>query len=185
MPRSLTTGMQNASTAKLFRPVILIKAEFDSGHLRLWNGVGDFTYNSEIYTGAGTLLSISEIKETTSIQANGMQLGLSGIPASIVSIGLNENYQDRPLTIWLGAIDDSGNLISNPVRMFKGKMDVLSFEESGETATALLSVENILIDLQRDKTRNYTHEDQQIEFTGDEGFKFITSLQEKEVIWGR
>jgi hypothetical protein len=177
MPRSLTTGMQNASTAKLFRPVILIKAEFDSGHLRLWNGAsGDFTYNGETYTGAGTLLSISEIKETTSIQANGMQIGLSGIPASIVSIGLTENYQDRPLTIWL---------ISNPVRMFKGKMDVLSFEESGETATALLSVENILIDLQRDKTRNYTHEDQQIEFTGDEGFKFITSLQEKEVIWGR
>ena len=185
MSRGLTNDLITEVTARQLRPIILLKAEFDSGDLLLWSGIGSITYDGDIYTGAGNLINISEIGETTNIEAQGATFVLSGIPSSLLSIALNEPYQGRPITCFFGCLDGNGALIADPVILFKGTADVVQIDETGETCTIGLQAENRLIDLKRAKPRRYTPEDQKQEYPADRGLDFVASLQEKEIIWGK
>lgn len=182
MSRNLTAGLITELTAKGLSPVGLFKFEFDSGTLRFWTGIGEITWNSEIYVGSGNLISVSEVSETQELKAKGITFQLSGINASIISIAYTENYQGRPATFWLAAKDSNDAIIADPFISFKGKMDVMEDHDDGETATITLSVESHLIDLERPKVRYYTDEDQQLEYPGDLFFEFVPALIEKEII---
>jgi hypothetical protein len=185
MSRTLSSEMQAVATAEVVRPIYLIDMEFTSGSVYFWSGLGNLTFNSNTYIGAGDLLSIGTVSETAELQANGATVTLTGIKQSLVTIARDEPYQGRPLTIRLGALDDSGDLVSSPVIIFSGFMDVMTIADGGETSTISLSVENKLIAFERSFVRRYTSEDQKIEHPSDKGFEFVTKIQEKEIIWGR
>ncbi len=185
MARTLTGSMITEITASSLIPILLAKFEFDSGTTRVWSGVGDFTFNSEIYIGVGDLGSISEITETQVIRASGMTFSLSGIPSALISIALTEEYQGRSCSLWLGMLDKTTRaLISTPFKILTARMDVMTIDEEGETATISIAAENILIDLERPNERRYTPEDQKEEFPGDKGFDFVPSIQDAEIFWG-
>lgn len=170
MSRSLSTEMQAVASAELLRPIYLIDMEFTSGDVYFWSGVGNLTFNSNSYIGAGDLLSIGSVSETAELQANGATVTLTGIKQSLVTIARDEPYQGRPLTIRLGALDDSGDLIASPVIIFSGFMDVMTISDSGDSSTISISVENKLIAFERSSVRRYTNEDQKIDHPSDKGF---------------
>ena len=49
-----------------------LKAEFDSDDILIWTGTDDLIINSETYIGAGSLLTISSMEETTELASNGV-----------------------------------------------------------------------------------------------------------------
>jgi hypothetical protein len=177
--------MQSAVTADLVRPIILVQCAFDSGNLNLWNGVGNLTVSSVDYVGAGTLLAIGEIAETSELQANGITVTLSGITDPLLSKARDEDYQGRELKVLLGAMDASNGVISTPVNVFSGFMDTMAINDSSETATIQIAVENRLIGFERKRVRRYTAEDQLIDFPNDKGLEFVADMAEKEIVWGR
>lgn len=185
MSRTLSSEMQAVATAEVVRPVYLVDMEFSSGSVYLWSGLGDLTFNSNTYIGAGDLLSIGAIQETTELTANGASITLSGIKQSLLTIARDEPYQGRPLIIRFGAFDDAGDLISSPVIMFSGFMDVMTIADAGETSTINVTAENKLIAFQTTAVRRYTAEDQKIDHPADKGFEFVAKIQEKEIVWGR
>lgn len=185
MSRSLTSAMQSAVTADLVRPIILVQCAFDSGNLNLWNGVGNLTVSSVDYVGAGTLLAIGEITETSELQANGITVTLSGITDPLLEKARDEDYQGRELKVLLGAMDASNGVISTPVNVFSGFMDTMVINDSSETATIQIAVENRLIGFERTRVRRYTAEDQLIDFPNDKGLEFVADMAEKEIVWGR
>jgi len=177
--------MQSAVTADLVRPIILVQCAFDSGNLNLWNGVGNLTVSSVDYVGAGTLLAIGEISETSELQANGITVTLSGITDPLLAKARDEDYQGRELKVLLGAMDASNGVISTPVNVFSGFMDTMVINDSSETATIQIAVENRLIGFERTRVRRYTAEDQLIDFPNDKGLEFVADMAEKEIVWGR
>lgn len=177
--------MQSAVTADLVRPIILVQCAFDSGNLNLWNGVGNLTVSSVDYVGAGTLLAIGEITETSELQANGITVTLSGITDPLLAKARDEDYQGRELKVLLGAMDASNGVISTPVNVFSGFMDTMVINDSSETATIQIAVENRLIGFERTRVRRYTAEDQLIDFPNDKGLEFVADMAEKEIVWGR
>ena len=185
MSRSLTSAMQSAVTADLVRPIILVQCAFDSGNLNLWNGVGNLTVSSVDYVGAGTLLAIGEITETSELQANGITVTLSGITDPLLAKARDEDYQGRELKVLLGAMDASNGVISTPVNVFSGFIDTMVINDSSETATIQIAVENRLIGFERTRVRRYTAEDQLIDFPNDKGLEFVADMAEKEIVWGR
>tara|TARA_R110002074_G_scaffold280882_1_gene452196 strand:+ start:325 stop:954 length:630 start_codon:yes stop_codon:yes gene_type:complete len=189
MSRTLTSGMLGVTTANVVRPAYFVRMVFDSGEspnvLNLWSGVGDLAYGGNTYTGVGDLLSISSIAETSDISASGINVAITGIKSSFLVIAKNHEYQGRPLSVSLGAFDDNGALIADPVIVFSGFMDTMTIAESGSTSTIKISVENKLISFERSKVRRYTAEDQKIDHPTDKGFEFVTAIVEKEIIWGR
>mgnify|MGYP006433024125 FL=1 len=185
MSRSLTSAMQSAVTADLVRPIILVQCAFDSGNLNLWNGVGNLTVSSVDYVGAGTLLAIGEITETSELQANGITVTLSGITDPLLAKARDEDYQGRELKVLLGAMDASNGVISTPVNVFSGFIDTMVINDSSENATIQIAVENRLIGFERTRVRRYTAEDQLIDFPNDKGLEFVADMAEKEIVWGR
>ena len=71
------------------------------------------------------------------------------------------------------------------IKMFSGLADNCDIAETGDTASVTLHAENRLITLQQARSRRYTHEDQQIDFSDDDGLSFVNSIVEKEILWGR
>jgi hypothetical protein len=184
MSRDLTTDFKNAITAGTVRPVILFTAELDSGTLRFWNGIGDFSYGGNTYTGAGRLLKVTEVTETQTIEARGANFELSGIPSSLIATALLEEYQDRKITQTFVALDTSGAVIADPFQFFSGKADVMSIEEGGKYSTIKLSAESDIITLLRVNERRRTPEDQKLTYPGDTFFDQVASLQSIEITWG-
>ena len=185
MARDLSAKLKSELTAASLAPIILVKLAFASGDLNLWSGLGTLLFDDDTYTGAGDLIALGVIDETETLSANAAQLSLSGVPASLISLALTEEYQGRAATIWLGALSDDGTLIVSPYQLFKGFMDVMQFRDEGDTATFILTVENELIALERASLRRYTPEDQAIDGVADTGFDQVVSLQDIQIVWGR
>ena len=173
--------MLGVTTADIVRPAYFVRMVFDSSVLNIWNGIGDLAFGGNTYTGTGDLLVISQITETSDIQASGINVSLTGIKESFIAMAKDQDYQGRPLTVSLGAFDASGSLIANPVIVFSGFMDTMTIAEAGIS----IAVENKLISFERSKVRRYTAEDQKIDHPTDKGFEFVTAIVQKEIIWGR
>ena len=185
MSRVLTNAMKEMAVAKVVRPIFLVHMVFDSSELNIWSGVGDLSFDSVTYTGLGDLLSISDIKETSDISATGISVSLSGVKTSLIAVAKDQDYQGRELTVRLGAFNESGSLIADPVIIFSGFMDTMTIAEAGVYSSITIAVENKLVAFERAKIRRYTAEDQKIEYPADKGFEFVTSIVQKEIFWGR
>ena len=185
MSRVLSNAMKEMAVAKVVRPIFLVHMVFDSSELNIWSGVGDLSFDSVTYTGLGDLLSISDIKETSDISATGINVSLSGVKTSLIAIAKDQDYQGRELTVRLGAFNESGSLIADPVIIFSGFMDTMTIAEAGVYSSITIAVENKLVAFERAKIRRYTAEDQKIEYPADKGFEFVTSIVQKEIFWGR
>lgn len=185
MARALTSGMVAEVTAASLTPIFLAKFSFDAGDLNLWNGIGDLIWNGDAYTGSADLGRISAVSESQTLQAQGVTFELSGIPSAIIATALAQEYQGRPAQLWFATLDANNAIVADPYLVFRGKMDVMTIAESGETAIIAMAAENELVALDRPNERRYTPEDQATVFAGDKGFDFVVSLQDAEIIWGR
>jgi hypothetical protein len=130
-------------------------------------------------------LSIGEIAESSELQANGLTVSLSGITDPLLAKARDEDYQGRELKVLLGAMDASNGVITSPVVIFSGFMDTMVINDSSETATIQIAVENRLIEFERTRVRRYTAEDQKIDYPNDKGLEFVAEMAEKEIVWGR
>lgn len=164
------------------RPFFGVELSFDSGTLRFWNGYQSITVAGDSYTGAGNLLSISTIEENVEIRANGVSIELNGIPSDIISIALNESYQNREAKIYTGTVAE--DLTVQSYLAFSGLMDTMTIGEDGGTARISLAVENQLITLERTRELRYTSREQKRLFSGDKGLDFIDNIQDKQIQWG-
>jgi len=158
------------------------KLEFDSGTVRLWSGYQDATIGGDLYTGAGSLLSIGNVEESGEISARGTAIALTGIDASLISIALQENYQNRAATVLIGTLDSG---VFSTYTLFKGRMDVMEIDEGAETASIRVTAENNLIDLERPRSTRYTSEDQKTYFPNDLGLDYVADLQDRQINWGK
>jgi len=182
MARSVTTALNNELTASELEPFFLVDLGF-STTLYFWSGIRQLTWNGNEYLGAGNLLGISAISETADVRAVGVNLTMSGLPASLISVALTEAYQGKPVKIRIGAMS-SGAVVADPYLVFDGRMDTMNIEDSGEGAFISLAAESRLIDLERPRVRRYTPEDQRIDFPNDTGLDYIPVIQDKSIHWG-
>lgn len=189
MSRNLSATMATAVTGSDLKPIILIEAQFDSNapssYLYLWNGIGNLSWNGYTWIGAGAIMDVSAVEESADLKATGVKVSITGIPSEYISLSFNEDYQGRPLIVRFALLDSSNSVIATPFILFSGRMDVMSIAESGDTSIIEITVENRLIDFERPKVRRYTDQDQKIDHPTDKGLEFVTSIQDKEIIWGR
>lgn len=181
--RSLSSEMQAVATAETVRPILLIESDFDSGAINLWNGIGQLNYGGKTYIGAGNLLAVEPVSESTDLRANGTSVTLSGINNTLVGLAKDEDYQGRALTVKLGAMDENNDVIADPVIMFSGFMDTMMLTESGDSSSITIDVENKLIQMDRAKVRRFTDNDQRIDYPNDDGFSFVAKIQDREINW--
>ena len=186
MSRGLSAGFITAADAGTVYPALLASFDFSGGQVNVWSGTGNLSWNSLTFAGVGDFSGISAIEETGETRANGLSFRLNGIPSSLVSTILTENYRNRTCTVYLGLFASltATSPITAPATMFVGRMDQAFMEDDGNTASINLTAESRLVDLQRTRERRYTDEDQQAAYSGDVGFEYVAGLQDKDLLWG-
>jgi len=174
--REITAAADTALQRPTVLPAVLIALRFSGGWVRLWTGLGDLTWNGDVFTGAGDLLGLSTIEETAEVRSVGVTLTLSSLPASAIALLDGEAWQNREARIWLALFDADGTtMVEDPVPLLRGRMDQMTHSE-GTTATVALSIESRLADLERARVRRYTDADQQDEHPGDRAFEFVEDM---------
>ena len=157
--RGLTNDMVTEVSASQLSPILLASLSFATP-VHIWTGYGTITVGSTAYLGIGTLGSISPVEETTDLAARGISMQLSGVPTAMLAVALTENYQGRECSVLFGALQSSGALVSSPVTIFSGRMDVMSINDDGQNATIGMTAENKLVDFRRPREVRYTDQEQ-------------------------
>lgn len=184
--RDLASALAAGIIGSVVRPAMFFEGDFQGGFVRVWSGVGDFTWNTQTWTGVGALGGISDIEETDEVKAAGVTVALSGIAPEMIALALNSIRQNKDGRLWFALLDgDTDVLLADPYLCFEGRLDVAEIDEGATTATVSIKYENRLVDLERARERRYTHEDQQLDFPGDRGFEYVAGLQDVQINWGR
>ncbi|MCU1285939.1 MAG: hypothetical protein JWO13_2289 [Acidobacteriales bacterium] len=189
--RDLTAGVKAEVVKDRIIPVFFVEATFVSGVVRLWTGLGQIVWNGQTWQGVMTtdgkmLGAISELEESTTVEAKGMTLSLTGVPNTSLQQAMNECRPNFPVTVYVALGDlDTQQILNNPYKAWAGKMDVPSALVGTETCTVSITVESRMIALQRSRNWRMTHEDQQIFHPGDDGFKFVGGLQNAVINVGK
>jgi len=194
MSRDISVSLLNSLDDGVVHPFFAVDLMFDVregvdvngdpitfGPLYVWSGYGNLTIGSKTYLGAGQLLSVSSVEESTEIEAKGASITMSGIPSDFLSLALTEPYQGRECRIYFGMTNNP----SDYAEVFSGELDQMNVSEESSTATISMTVENVLIKLERPVVRRFTDQDQRSRFPSDKGLEFVASLQDKEIFWGK
>lgn len=190
MARGLTAAMAAAIAAGTVRPVILYEGYFavtgspSPDTLRLWSGYGELSWDGKAWRGAGDLIAITPVSETTDITAQSFAVSLNGQNADLVSKAIEACRQGLLGRVYVGFYDAAGALIVDPFLAFSGRLDVPDITMGGDQVTITVSYESRLIDLDRPRERRYTDEDQQADYAGDLGFEYVPALQDPKIPWG-
>lgn len=207
MSRTLSAQVSDALDDNVVYPFFAVELLFDGDNvLRMWTGQGTLTHDSVEWYGAGNLLNVSEVEETTEIAAKGASITLSAVPSDVLSLALSEPYQGRVCNIYFGMftryshlqqetgsfilLQDGGRINIEVesiglTEIFTGYMDQMIIEEGPDSSTIQLAVENRLVDLERARVARYTSAYQKSKYPTDLGFDFVESLQDQKLVWGR
>lgn len=185
MSRDITEAFGNELEASTSRPAIFYKGVFSETALRLWSGRGDKVFNSELYLGNGWLMDMGTTSETLSINATNITVTLAGLPTTLISILLSQSDHVGTGELWLAFLDDSKDIIENPYRLFKGKLEQPQLEATPEGSRIIIGYESVLAALLRRRERRYTAQDQRNFYPDDLGLQFAAQAASWTGWWGQ
>lgn len=200
----MTAAMATALAAPVLYPALLCQMNFANSNVNVWSGLGNVAWNGNTYTGLGDFAGISTISEDSTVEAKNVTLDLSGVPLNIIStettqdlyLALYELNVLQPCQIYLALRYANGAIISDPILSYRGMMDKGTIDIGATTMSLSISLENILVDLNRPSERRFTADDQKMDMpyltakyglsanTVDNAFNFVAGLQEQTVYWG-
>lgn len=186
MSRDITSVVNTAINASEIEPFFaidfdLVDANYDPDPLYVWTGIGELTIGLKTYIGAGNILTLEPIEETSEIEAKGTSITISGIPSEYIAIAQTYPYQGRECRIYFGVVGNPDQC----VEVFSGELDQMSIQEDSETCAITVTAENVMVKLEHPVVRRLTNQDQKSRFPNDKGLEFVAGLQDKEILWGR
>ena len=101
---------------------LAVKAQFDTETLHLWSGDTDLTFDSDTYTGVGSLLQMSNIEDTLELKSTGISITLAGMDTTVLNLALSEDYQNRLITVFIGYLSGGTDHVQGTMTLFKGRM---------------------------------------------------------------
>ncbi len=197
MSRDLASNTAISYSASNVFPITFVKLEFlppndGVGTIRLHNGLGTYTWDdgsgNQSWLGTGDLGQISKIQEGEEVSPYGIQLTLSGLDPDLVGEAIKESYYQRPVTLYVGALNDSDQLVATPDVMWTGFMDLMTASVGAEGGDSLvLNCESELAMFERSRNLLFTNSSQQLISTNTPPDTFFNQLQDMEdltLAWG-
>jgi len=193
MPKTFTSAYDAVFSDSISKLVPIIEAHFDdtasppdtiyanlSGHDLIWD--------TQTYIGAGRLLEIGTVEETSEVQAYSLALMIGSTNSLLdddMANALDVDYRGKPVIVKLAALDDDNQIIADPVVMFAGRMESMEIDFTGSGSITINCVAG-LSDWATPHGGRYNHSYQvgNVDST-DLGFEYIAQLKDLELVWGR
>ncbi|MAU40967.1 MAG: hypothetical protein CMF31_05025 [Kordiimonas sp.] len=183
MTREITPAFLAGMAENEVCPVYFCKMEFDSGARNVWSGVGTVSWNGDTWAGIGELGGIGAIEENSDNREDKVTLSLSGVDPDVLASVLDDPIQGRTITIWIGLLDNTYQLIADPIILFGGVMDMLEIQD-GKTGTISLHCESWARTDGRNIERRFTPDDQKLEYPDDLGLDYVPQMPDVDLLWG-
>lgn len=181
--RELYEGMSEALGQPVVRAAYLAELHFASGILYMTDLPYDVTVQGTTYTGAGSLVSVDEVRESDALEASGLKFTLTGVPSESIAMVLGEHVQGKPAHLKLVLFNEENDVIGAPLIEWSGRMDQMRIEDGADSALITVTAESRLADFKRSHVRRYTNEDHQAQHPGDKFFEFVQQTVEREIVW--
>ena len=162
------------------------------------------------YEGAGELLQISEVEETSNLESTGVKVTLAGVDSTAAGLFVKSTWYREKIRIYMGLFGDTFTdgsarifynndfLDKDPILIFEGRMDTVTLEDDGGSSTVMVTAESILADFERANPQRFTFNNHVSRATrtapsgtqgnptidGDTAFKHVTEMQKKVIKWG-
>jgi hypothetical protein len=166
---------------------LLAELHFASDIVYCWTGMCTLVYGGHNWIGLGKLASVSTIQEGSTVQADGITIGLEGVDPTMISEALGEVQQGLPCILSMAFFDDTPvhSLIGTPTVCFAGRMDEPTIDEGTESCTITIACENRMALLQQSHERRYTDQEQRRDYPNDCGFQYVNTIQNWVSTWGQ
>jgi hypothetical protein len=181
--KSQTGAFNTALAQETVRPVYFVQLEFATGFTYFTNAGQDIVWNGQTWTNVAGVGQISDLRETLTGEAVGVQMELNSLPSSWLQRALSEHVQGKPATIWLALLDADFNVIADPSVEFRGLIDVMPIQDGGQFGKIVLTVENRTIDFSRPLVRRYNSEDQHKDYPNDNFFSHVEAMADVTIVW--
>lgn len=183
MTRFASNTNETEAAKKNLTMVVLAKLEFSSGALYVHDGIGSLSFGGDTYVGVGSFGGIESSDEQIELVAKPITLSLSGVDSSIVSSAMTEDYQNKPVTIYLGFLNDSNAFVATPEIVWEGRMNQMQVSISKGTGSIKLSCE---YRLRREPIiARFSDQDQKLAFPGDRFFDLLPTIANYAGKWGQ
>lgn len=190
MPREVTAEFA-AEAAKTTgpRPIVFLEAEFDPADpLRLYSGLGEKSWDGKIWHGGGALVEVAPLTEESSNRASSFQVTLRAGHASFGAAGFFQlaattPCTGRPFRLWRGFLDETGEVIPDPVRLLAGRMDTLQITASGPDRKVVLRVERLSKRQNAASGLRHSHAEHMARVPGDRFFQFLAGMRDRTIRW--
>jgi hypothetical protein len=176
--------MLAAITSPAWQPAIFCQIGFSTGPQYLWSGIGTINWNSQNWTGLGSLLSIGQnIEEGSTVEARGITIELSGLDPNLMPAALSECQLGLPVIVWLAAMSGGAPIVS-PTILYSGVTDQPSIEVGPDSVVLSLACESILTSMNVPVDRRLTPQDQNMTWPGDTGLMYVYQILSINLYWG-
>ena len=180
-PATLTAAQQD-----LIEPVLFAELQFDSGAVLAHTQLGSITWGGDTYLGVGQFGAVTAAAEPSDLSRSTLSLTLSNIPGDMGALVLDEYFQGRTGTLYLGYLDTTTKqLVGDPVILYRGRMDNAQIDQGGDTFTVTVKIENRFAAWDKPLVRRFNTADQRARYPGDRGFEFTEQAAEKQINWGQ
>lgn len=184
MPRGLTAQVKAELATNDFTMAHLVRMKFSYSTFRYTDYVSDLQSSGGNYTAIGHFLDIGSPQETQELRVGTINVTLSGVERSFISLFLNNDWINREVSVDRALISSSGTIIANPFTIFEGYMSQFQVSESGDKSDITVAVSSHWADFDKKAGRNTNNNSQQYFFDLDKGFEYASSIV-KDLKWGR
>jgi len=181
--RTLDADLKAGAESVSFKYIIFAKLAFPSGTVTLHNGVGTYSFGGDDYLGVGSFGSIDAVEDTLELKSNPVNLTLSPITPEIIDAVKTDDVFGRDADIFLGALNEHGELQGTPDNWYSGHMETVELS-LGRVDGVKIRLQSRASRLRLRNNKRYTLEDHQADFPGDLFFEFLAFVMEAEVRWG-
>jgi hypothetical protein len=191
MPRSYDVNVQAALDTHGISSRMLVRLDLAQGVFGYWTGLGILAYGGVNYIGAGSLLSVEGIKQSSdlsSVQVVGRLTGIanSDLTPDVLAAIETYTYHQRECVIYSAYFNSSDGMIGVPEVEFRGYIDRIVHTETVDGQAVLEAhLESRFRDHQKSGYRVRSDQDQRNIDPTDEGMRHVTKVASEKVLFGK
>lgn len=166
---------------------VLFEFAFLSGTRRCWDGYKKLVAGGREWDASGDVISVTGMGYAEGFSANQVTFTMSGTTPDLLAAAVDSEREvtGRRCAVYLQFLTDRYKPLDQPVAIWAGRMDTLSFRGDVQNQIISMNAETLFSERIRAPWGLQTDSAQQARWPGDRGMEFMPSLKNKTVKWLR